>query len=141
RSRKLRSRSMGAGPARRGESASEDIPAQILVFYDVPEPLAHVLNIHTDRLFLQLHASKGDLFQERLHDRVEPARADVLGILIHHASKPCQFPDSIFGETEPDSLSFQKRGVLLDQSVPGLRKNPDKFVLTQGSHLHANWEA
>ena len=64
----------------------EDVAAQVLVLYDVGELGADVVGIYFYRFFLQVRAFEGDLFEQLLHDGVQPARADVFGAFVDRAA-------------------------------------------------------
>src|SRR2546427_12992354 len=61
-----------------GTDGLQDIPAEILVFYDVRQLIADVVGVDLHRFLFQIGALERDLFEQLLHDRVQAARADVL---------------------------------------------------------------
>src|SRR6266480_4369314 len=56
----------------------EDIAAQVFVIDDAGEPVAHPLAVEHDVLLGEVGQVEQHFFEQRGHDGVEPARADVL---------------------------------------------------------------
>src|SRR6516164_5964979 len=67
----------------------EDVTAEILVLDDVGELLVHVARIDLHRLFFQVRRLEGKLIQHLFENRMQPARPDILCLLVHAGGEPC----------------------------------------------------
>src|SRR3972149_3243739 len=67
--------------------ASEDVPAEVLVFHDLRKLLLHVGRIDLDSFLLEVRPFEGNLIEQPLHDGMQPPRANVFGLLIDQRGK------------------------------------------------------
>src|SRR4051794_15042908 len=111
------------------EVISKNEPTQIFVLEDRFQPAADLSGIDRDALLLQVRGVEADILHELLHDRLEPAGADVLGILVHPEGDVGHGVDRVIGEGEIHALGFQQRGVLADQGIAGLAEDADEIGL------------
>ena len=81
------------------------------------------------------------LVEELLDDRMKAPRPDVLGSLVHTRRELGDGPDAIIGELDGDPFGRQKRLVLPDQGVGGLRENPNEVLLAETRELDPDGEA
>src|SRR2546425_8796250 len=65
----------------------QNVPAQIIVLDDVLQAVSHDLGVDRQLPLGQLRRLEGDLFQQPLHDREEPAGADVLRALVDRSEE------------------------------------------------------
>ena len=93
-----------------------------------------------DRLSFQVRGLKTDFLEKLFHDGVQPAGADVFGILIDFTGDPGDFLDSIISEFESHLFRFQQLGVLDDERVFGFGEDPHKIFLGKGLQLDAERE-
>src|SRR2546422_6990134 len=110
----------------------QNVPAQIIVLDDVLQAVSHGLGVDRQLPLGQLRRLEGDLFQQPLHDREEPACADVLRALVDLHSGRRDLLDTLAGEVQRDAFRLEQGRILLDQGVLGLRQDADEVVLRQG---------
>ncbi|MCK7518679.1 MAG: hypothetical protein MZV64_13645 [Ignavibacteriales bacterium] len=119
----------GRRPARRprGTAAgwrgrmSQDVPAQVLVLDDVGEHAVDVGCVNRNRSAREVGPFERDLVEQLLHDRLQPARADVLHPLVDQRRQFRHPLDGVVGELEVDALGGEQRRVLRDQRVAAAR--------------------
>src|ERR1700722_4463032 len=70
--------SVRAARAPRGSRRSENISAQVLIFDNIGELLAHIVSIYFNSLFFQIRPFERHFLQQFFHDRVQTPGADIL---------------------------------------------------------------
>ena len=63
---------------------------------------------------------------------MEAAGADVLGLLVDAGGEAGEGGDGVFGESQLHAFGFEKRGILLDESVLWLREDSNEILFLQG---------
>ena len=63
--------------------ALEDVPAEVLILHDVGELLGDVRAVHLHVLLLQVRRLEGNFIEHFFENRVQAARADIFGLLVH----------------------------------------------------------
>src|SRR5690606_9271472 len=124
-----------------GTHASEDVTAQVLVLDDALEPFADVRGADDDAAFATLGELEEDVLEQRGHDGVQAARADVLEALVDLGGDASDLLDALVGELEGDALSADQRLVLPQQRVLGLAEDADEVALRERAQLDADGEA
>ncbi len=81
------------------------------------------------------------LVEQPLHDRVQPARADVLGPLVDEGRELGDRRDAFVGERQVDAFGRHQRHVLLDQRAPRLGEDAHELGLAERVELDADREA
>ena len=71
---------------------------------------------------------------------MQSSGTNVLRVSIHILGHPGKPLDSIIGKLHRNTLSGQKRNILLDKSISRLRKNTNEIVLLQRIQLNPNGE-
>src|SRR5438132_1388255 len=87
-------------------------PTQILVLAERVKLVFDVGGVDVDFAGLHVGGVEAEFFQEPLHDRVEPAGADVLGRLIHLEGIVRQGVDRVRGEMQHDPFGLHEGCVL-----------------------------
>src|SRR3989449_3962231 len=83
-----------------GRCGLQNVAPQVLVLYDRGEPLAHARAVEDDVLGGIVGALEQQLLEQRRHHGVEPARADVLHLLVGLRRDPADLLDPARGELE-----------------------------------------
>src|SRR2546427_728679 len=122
-------------------SPSQNVPRQVLVAGDVAEASPHVAGVDGQLLAGHLRGVERDLLQQPLHDRVEPARPDVLCARVHLHRNVRDRLHRIRRERESHLLRPQQLRVLLEQRVLRFRQDADEILARQGVELDADREA
>ena len=84
---------------------------------------------------------EGDLLQDLLDDRVQPARPDVLGAGVDLGRQPGHLAQPVFGELEVHAFGRQQGGVLLGQRVLRLGQDRVEVFFGQTAQLDPDREA
>src|SRR5690606_15117390 len=124
-----------------GTHASEDVTAQVLVLDDALEPFADVRGADDDAAFATLGELEEDVLEQRGHDGVQAARADVLEALVDLGGDASDLLDAVVGELEGDAFRGDQRLVLPQQRVLGLAEDADEVALRERAQLDADGEA
>src|SRR2546423_3894727 len=109
---------------------SEDVAAEGLIFDDVGERARDVFGVNQLPLLFEVWAEEAYLVEDFLHDRVEAARADVLGLLVDADREARDRIHGVLREVQLYAFGFQKRLVLFDQGV--LRLSQDALEVFEG---------
>src|SRR5690242_10787922 len=80
------------------KKVSQNVAAEVLVGDQIAEAITHKGGVHGHGLARALAGGEGDLFEQLLHDRMQPSRADVFDPLVHLLSIAGQLGDPILGE-------------------------------------------
>ncbi len=91
--------------------------------------------------YAHIGRAEGDLFEQLLHDRVEPPRPDILGPLIDRGGDIRHGLHRVLSEGQGDALGLQELHVLTDEGVPRLGQDADKILPRQGLQLDPDGEA
>src|SRR4029077_9844273 len=75
----------------------ENVPAEVLVFDNIRELAANIGGVHFYGFLLQIRTFERNLFEQLLHNRVQPARTDILRSLIHLGREPRHFLQRVVG--------------------------------------------
>jgi hypothetical protein len=86
---------------------SEDVPRQILVLHNIGQHFSNVVGIHVDGLFVHIRRVEADFVEHALHDRIQPARDDIIRGYIHLESETGNFIKSFEGKCQLESLGFK----------------------------------
>lgn len=94
-------------------SLSEDIPAQVFIFYDVTQSFLHIAPIKHDLFHLLPGRAKHQILEERGHNGMQSPRPNILSSIVHSLRRLSDLVDGIRRELDFDLLGCQERGVLL----------------------------
>src|ERR1700692_4745503 len=89
----------------------EDVPAEVLILYDVGKLFRNVRAVHFHIFLLQVRRLKGNFVQHFFENGVEAARADVFRLLVDHDGVARQGRDRILCESQLEDLRVQGRNV------------------------------
>src|SRR5215472_2310125 len=140
-------RSSRAAPAKRGlrvtelyrprsrANPSQYVAREVLVFDQVRQCRADVLDLDANGAPRVLGAREGNFLEESLQDRVEAPGTDVLQGSIDPFRVTRDLANGLFRKLKIDVLRSQQRRVLLEQSILGLGQNPNEVLLSQGIEL------
>src|SRR5215472_12188396 len=120
---------------------SQYVAREVLVFDQVRQGRADVLDLDADGAARVFGTREGNLFEQPFHAGVEAAGADVLEGAIDPLRVARDLANGFLGELKIDALGPQKSRVLLQQRVLRLRQDPNEVFLGQGIELDANREA
>src|SRR5215510_2962710 len=113
--------------------ALQDVSTKVFILHDVGQHIAHVSCVNNLALLFQVGAFEGNLVEDFLQDRVQSARAYVLGGLVHLEGEVGYFVNRVFGDFERDAFGLHQRLVLFDQGV--LRLGQNAFEVVDGQRL------
>src|SRR5688572_18322131 len=119
----------------------EDIARQVFVHQDRLQPLAHVGGIDGHLLAAHLRRRKGNIIEQTLEDRMEAARADVFGPLVHVRGDQRDLLDRVFGKLKMHAFGFKQGFILCDQGILGLGQDAHEVLFAQRAQLDANRES
>src|SRR5712692_1393420 len=118
----------------------QDVPREVLVADDIGQPLPHVGGVDGDLLAGHRGRVERHVFQQLLHDRVEPPGPDILRRRVDLHADLRHRLHRVGREPERDLLRPQQLDVLPDQRVLRFRQNADEILARQRVELHANGE-
>src|SRR5262245_8234111 len=75
----------------------QNVSTKVFILHNVGQHLAHVSCVNNLALLFQVGAFKGNLVEDFLQDRVQSARAYVLGGLVHLEGEVGYFVNRVFG--------------------------------------------
>src|SRR5580693_3592625 len=120
---------------------SEDVAAEVLVAHQVAEPLTHVGGIDDHCRSGELLSAEGDILEHLLHDGEQPARAEVLILLVDAIRLSRELADPILGEVEGHALGAEQRRVLPGQRVARLGEDSYEIILAERLQFDADRKA
>ncbi len=85
-----------------------------------------------------LVGAEGQFFQQFFHHRIQPARADILGALVHLESNLGHAPHAVIGEAQLHAFGLQQRLILACQTGIGSGENARKIVHRERVQLDAD---
>ena len=102
--------------------------------------LVHVGRVDHHFFLLQFLRLKGDFLEQPLHNRKEPARADVFRSIVDLHGNGRNGFNAFPGKVERNAFGFHQGLILFHQGVPGFRQDAHQIPLGQGFQLDANGE-
>src|SRR5213594_21635 len=123
-----------------GRCGLQNVAPQVLVLDDRAEPLAHARGVEDDVLGGVVRELEQELLEQRRHHGVEPARADVLHLLVRLCRDAGDLLDPVRGELELGPLRRAQRGVLPRERVLGLGEDAHEVLLGERLQLDADRE-
>src|SRR5215469_9419265 len=120
---------------------SEDVTAQILVLYDVGELLVDVRRIHLHAFLLEVRCLEGKLIEHFFENRMQPAGADILSLLVHVGGKARDGLNGVFRDLQLHALGLEQRNILLDQRIFRLGEDAHEIFFLERLHFHTNRQA
>ena len=118
----------------------QDVLREVLVLEDPLQALAHVGGGDRDRRLAELGRLERQIVEHALHDRVQPAGADVLHARVHQRRDARDLGDRVGADVERHLLRREQRRVLLGQRVLGLGQDADEVLIGQRLQLDADGE-
>src|SRR4029453_11960479 len=101
--------------------ALQDEARQVLILENRRQPLAYHRRVHDDLLAAELRRVERHLVEQPLQHRVQPARADVLGALVHLGGDASDLRDGVVAEDQADARGREEGRVLAGGGVLVLR--------------------
>src|SRR5450631_1142306 len=134
--------SVGTGVFRkRSIPRLQDVSRQILIARQIAQAALDVIPIDDGAGAAAIRGIEGQAFQQPLHDGVQAARSDVLGILVHFEGHLGQTPHTGLFESQIDAFRGQQRAVLAAQRGIRFGQNAYEILHHQGFELDANRQA
>src|SRR5579862_6354954 len=138
--RYIRSRK-GASLPRPETNASQNIPGEVLILYDIGELFADVDGIDFYGFFLEVGAVEGNVFEKFFENGVEAAGANVFGAFIDAGREGGDLFEGVGSEGQADAFGVQQGLILLGERVLGLGENADEIGFGERFEFHSNRKA
>src|ERR1700719_2320259 len=117
---------------------SEDVPAEVLILYDVGKLFRDVRAVHLHIFLLQVGRLEGNFVQHLFKDRVKASGADVFRLLVDHDGVAGEGGDGVVAEIQLYAFRVQQRDVLLDEGILRFRENAHKIALGERREFDAD---
>src|SRR5439155_9586123 len=114
-----------------------DIAREVLSLQDGTEPFADGLGVDGYVLTRHLRGGEGNFVEQSLQDGMKSPGADVFRFLVDFGGDLSDLLDGIVCKIQVNSLGFEQRGVLFDQSIFGFGQNTDEIFFAKGAELDA----
>src|ERR1700729_3887827 len=115
----------------------KNVPGQVGVRHNVGEPLAHVGAVD-DHGAGRLGGIEADVLQYALEHGMEPAGADIFGLLVHRHGEGRELLDCVLAEFERHAIGGKQCLVLLHERILRLRQNRLEIFGREGIELDPN---
>src|SRR4051812_14223753 len=124
-----------------GTDGSQDVSRQVVVGDDVFEHAADVGVVNRNRFVGEVGRVERYLVEQPLHHRVQPARTDVLGVLVDVRRNLRDVLHGIVGEPNLHAFRVEQRRVLLDERAARLGQDADELGRAEWLELDAYGKA
>ncbi len=106
---------------------SQNVAAEVLILDDVGKLLLHVGRVDLEGFLFHLGRFEGNFLEHFFQNRVQPARADIFGVLVYLGGKTSDGGDGVLGERKFEWFGIEQGDVLLDEGVLGLGEDADEI--------------